>query len=192
MVHSSTSEGDGESSAQRLLSLMTVAIRLTVNGVDHPLTVDPRRTLLDCLRENLGLMGAKKGCDHGQCGACTVVAGGVRINSCLSLAALHDGEEVSTIEGLGAAGALHPLQEAFLAHDALQCGFCTPGQVMSALAMLEEAGDPSWVSEDLLTPGPLSDDEIRERMGGNLCRCACYPNILAAIRDVILSRARGS
>jgi len=138
------------------------------------------------LREHLRLTGTKKGCDHGQCGACTVLVNGTRINSCLSLAVMHDGDRVTTIEGVGLPGALNPLQSAFLTEDAFQCGYCTPGQICSALGMLEEvaAGWPSQATADLTVVAPLTDDEIRERMSGNICRCSAYPQILAAIRSV--------
>ena len=161
-------------------------VQLNINGKSHSLHLDPRTSLLDALRENLGLTGSKKGCDHGQCGACTVLVGGRRINSCLSLAVMHDGEEVTTIEGLGEPGRLHPLQAAFIKHDGFQCGYCTPGQICSAAGMLRElrGGMPSHVTEDLQGQSPFSDDEIRERMSGNLCRCSAYPNIVAAIREV--------
>jgi xanthine dehydrogenase YagT iron-sulfur-binding subunit len=161
-------------------------VQLTINGQLHKLTVDTRTSLLDALRENLRLTGSKKGCDHGQCGACTVLVDGRRINSCLSLAVMHEGQEVTTIEGLGQPGQLHPLQRAFLAHDGFQCGYCTPGQICSGLAMLDELrrGMPSHVTADLRQPPALSDEEIRERMSGNLCRCSAYPNIVAAIREV--------
>jgi len=164
----------------------TLPVRLTVNGIPRDLRLDPRVTLLDALREHLHLSGTKKGCDHGQCGACTVLIAGRRINSCLTLAVMHDGEAVTTIEGLGSPDALHPLQAAFIEHDGFQCGYCTAGQITSALAMLEEiaAGAPSHVSADLLGAMTASEAEIRERMSGNLCRCAAYPNIVAAIRDV--------
>ncbi|HEY8050753.1 MAG TPA: 2Fe-2S iron-sulfur cluster-binding protein [Ramlibacter sp.] len=160
-------------------------VQLDVNGRTHSLSLDPRTSLLDALREQLGLTGTKKGCDHGQCGACTVLVDGKRINSCLSLAVMHDGDKVTTIEGLASGSALHPMQRAFLEHDGLQCGYCTPGQVCSAIAMLEEvrAGMPSHVTEDLEHP-QLSPEEIRERMSGNVCRCSCYPNIVAAIEEV--------
>ena len=141
---------------------------------------------LDALREHLGLTGSKKGCDHGQCGACTVLVNGVRINSCLSILAMHDGDQVTTIEGLGQPGALHPVQQAFLENDALQCGYCTPGQICSTVGMLQEAAD-GWASRetaDLTAPTALTDAEIRERMSGNICRCSAYPQILAAIRDL--------
>src|SRR5262245_55355299 len=155
---------------------------LTINGQPYALPADPRVTLLDFLREHLRLTGTKKGCDHGQCGACTVLVNGRRIDACLSLAAAHEGDEVVTIEGLAQGDALHPLQAAFIAHDALQCGYCTPGQICSAVAMLNEAraGAPSAMTGDVraLSPVELTDDEIRERMSGNLCRCGAYPNIV--------------
>jgi xanthine dehydrogenase YagT iron-sulfur-binding subunit len=154
--------------------------------------VDLRTTLLDLLREHLGLAGTKKGCDHGQCGACTVLVGGRRINSCLSLAIMHEGEEVTTIEGIGLPGNLSPLQQAFLTRDAFQCGYCTPGQICSAMGMLAEAarGEPSQATEDLAAEAiDLTDEEIRERMSGNICRCSAYPQILDAIRDVIAAGA---
>jgi xanthine dehydrogenase YagT iron-sulfur-binding subunit len=161
-------------------------VQLNINGKNHSLRLDPRTSLLDALREHLGLTGSKKGCDHGQCGACTVLVGGRRINSCLSLAVMHEGEEVTTIEGLGEPGKLHPLQAAFIKHDGFQCGYCTPGQICSAAGMLRElrAGTPSHVTGDLQAGPPFSDEEIRERMSGNLCRCSAYPNIVAAIREV--------
>lgn len=148
----------------------TVDVRLTINGRESRLLLDPRVTLLDALRERLGLTGSKKGCDHGQCGACTVLVNGRRINSCLSLAVSHEGDEITTIEGLAKGDELHPVQASFIEHDGFQCGYCTPGQICSAVALLQEghAG---------------SDDEIREWMSGNLCRCGAYTNILAAIRD---------
>jgi xanthine dehydrogenase YagT iron-sulfur-binding subunit len=164
----------------------TVEVRFSVNGLGRVLSLDTRTTLLDALREHLQLTGTKKGCDHGQCGACTVLVNGTRINACLTLAVMHDGDEVTTIEGIGEPGRLHALQAAFLARDAFQCGYCTPGQICSALGMLAEAraGMPSHATSDLSAPLVLTDAEIRERMSGNLCRCAAYPNILAAIRDV--------
>jgi xanthine dehydrogenase YagT iron-sulfur-binding subunit len=160
-----------------------LAVALTVNGQPHELTLDPRTTLLDALREHLGLTGSKKGCDHGQCGACTVLVGGRRVNACLSLAVMHDGEAITTIEGLASGEQLHPMQAAFVRHDGLQCGYCTPGQICSAVAMLDEArsGMPSHVTADLQQPVQLTREEIRERMSGNLCRCSCYPNIVDAI-----------
>ena len=159
---------------------------ITVNGQARTLDVDSRTTLLDALREHLGLIGSKKGCDHGQCGACTVLVNGARINSCLSLLAMHDGDQVTTIEGLGTAENLHPVQQAFLENDAFQCGYCTPGQICSAVGMLQEAADgwPSQVMEDVAAIVDLSEAEIRERMSGNICRCSAYPQIVAAIRSV--------
>jgi xanthine dehydrogenase YagT iron-sulfur-binding subunit len=162
-------------------------ITLTINGQPRELELDPRTSLLDALREHLHLTGTKKGCDHGQCGACTVLIGGRRVNSCLTLAVMHDHDDVVTIEGLSASGDLHPLQAAFIERDAFQCGYCTPGQICSALGMLAEvkAGWPSHVTADVSVERiALSDAEIRERMSGNICRCAAYPNIVAAIRDV--------
>lgn len=158
---------------------------LTINGESHALDADERTTLLDALRQHLALTGTKKGCDHGQCGACTVLVNGRRINSCLTLACMHDGDEIVTIEGIGAATDLSVMQQAFITEDSFQCGYCTPGQICSATAMLEEvkAGWPSHVSDALEGEQALSDEEISERMSGNLCRCACYPNIVAAIRS---------
>src|SRR5437667_7580581 len=161
-------------------------LTLVVNGTAYRLRLDHRTTLLDALREHLGLTGTKKGCDHGQCGACTVLVGGRRVNSCLLLAVMAQGSEITTIEGLAAPdGELHPLQAAFVEHDALQCGYCTPGQICSAAAMLGEAaaGWPSVASASLTGPVTLDAAEIRERMSGNLCRCGAYVNILAAITD---------
>ena len=159
---------------------------ITVNGEPRTLDVDTRATLLDTLRETLRLTGTKKGCDHGQCGACTVLVNGVRINSCLSLAVMHDGDAVTTIEGIGAPGNLAPIQQAFLAEDAFQCGYCTPGQICSALGMLAEVAEnwPSQETADLTGPIRLTDDELRERMSGNICRCSAYPQIIAAIRSI--------
>lgn len=159
---------------------------ITINGAEYPLPADPRTSLLDFVRREAGLTGTKKGCDHGQCGACTVLVGGVRINSCLSLAITHEGDEVTTIEGLGTLAAPGAMQAAFLARDGFQCGYCTPGQICSATAMLQEiaAGWPSDTTRDLDAAPTLTDEEIRERMSGNLCRCGAYPNIVAAIRDV--------
>jgi xanthine dehydrogenase YagT iron-sulfur-binding subunit len=159
---------------------------LTINGRSYPLNADPRTTLLDALRNHLRLTGTKKGCDHGQCGACTVLVNGRRINACLTLACMHDGDDITTIEGLGEPGLLSDLQQAFITHDGFQCGYCTPGQVCSATAMLEEvkAGWPSHVSADLEAAPTLSIEEISERMSGNLCRCSCYPNIVDAIVSI--------
>jgi xanthine dehydrogenase YagT iron-sulfur-binding subunit len=166
-------------------------VTLRVNGESRALTLDPRVTLLDALREHLHLTGSKKGCDQGQCGACTVIVNGRRINSCLSLAVMHEGDAITTIEGLGAPDNLHPMQKAFIDHDGFQCGYCTPGQIMSSLAVLEEirAGIPSHVTGDIAAAPLLSDEEIRERMSGNLCRCSAYPNIIAAIREVAGGKA---
>ncbi len=163
-----------------------MAVTLSINDQQYQLMLDPRTTLLDTLREHLDLTGSKKGCDHGQCGACTVLLNGRRINACLTLAVMHDGDSITTIEGLGQPDHLHPMQAAFLHHDGYQCGYCTPGQICSATGMLAEvkAGAPSVVTEDLTSRPDLTDAEIRERMSGNICRCAAYPNILAAIRDV--------
>lgn len=164
----------------------TAKVALTVNGMRRELELDTRTTLLDALREHLHLTGTKKGCDHGQCGACTVIAGGRRINSCLTLAVMHEGDTVTTIEGLGTPGNMHPMQAAFVKHDGFQCGYCTPGQVCSAVAMLGEikAGIPSHVSVDLMAAAQVSRDEVRERMSGNICRCAAYSNIVEAITEV--------
>ena len=163
----------------------TIKVTLKVNGKSRQLDLDPRTTLLDAAREHLHLTGSKKGCDHGQCGACTMIVAGRRINSCLSLAVMHDGDEITTIEGVGTPESLHPMQAAFVRHDGFQCGYCTPGQIMSSIAMLEEikAGIPSHVTGDLERVA-YTDNEVRERMSGNICRCAAYPNIVAAIRDV--------
>ncbi len=163
-----------------------VEVTLTINGKSHQLRIDPRTTLLDALREHLALTGSKKGCDHGQCGACTVLLDGRRINSCLTLAVMHDGQSVTTIEGLAEGDKLHPLQAAFVEHDGFQCGYCTCGQIMSAVGMIEESrqGMPSHVTGDLTAPVKLDEQEIRERMSGNICRCGAYPNIVAAIHQV--------
>jgi xanthine dehydrogenase YagT iron-sulfur-binding subunit len=161
-------------------------VSLTVNGQSHDLEIDTRTTLLDALREHLHLTGSKKGCDHGQCGACTVIIDGRRVNSCLTLAIMNEGMEITTIEGLGTPENLHPMQEAFIRHDGYQCGYCTPGQICSGVAVLGEikAGIPSHVTSDLTQPIALSDAEIRERMSGNICRCGAYSNIVDAITEV--------
>jgi xanthine dehydrogenase YagT iron-sulfur-binding subunit len=163
-----------------------VNIRLRVNGADHQLTIDPRTTLLDALRERLHLTGSKKGCDQGQCGACTVIVDGRRITSCLTLAVMQEGHDITTIEGLGTPGNLHPMQAAFVKHDGYQCGFCTPGQICSAVAMLDEvkAGIPSHATADLTRRPQPTAAELRERMSGNICRCGAYSNIQAAIAEV--------
>ena len=161
-------------------------VQLVINGSARRFSVDTRTTLLDLLREHAGLTGTKKGCDHGQCGSCTVLLEGRRVNACLSLAVMHDGERVTTIEGLAQGDTLHPMQAAFVAHDGFQCGYCTCGQIVSAVGMLEEskAGMPSAVTSDLGAHAALNAAEIRERMSGNICRCSAYPNIVAAISEV--------
>ncbi|WP_084396496.1 aldehyde dehydrogenase iron-sulfur subunit PaoA [Henriciella aquimarina] len=162
------------------------AVTMTVNGETKTLELDHRTTLLDALREHLKLTGTKKGCDHGQCGACTVSVNGTRVNSCLSLAVMHEGDEVTTIEGLGTPDNLDPMQQAFVDHDGFQCGYCTPGQICSAKAVIDEirAGVPSHVTSDLTSPIEMSGPEIRERMSGNICRCGAYSNIVEAITEV--------
>ena len=169
------------------LEITKLSIALKVNGLPLNLELDPRTSLLDALREHLHLTGTKKGCDHGQCGACTVLINGRRINSCLTLAVMHEGDEIVTIEGLGSPQSLHPLQAAFIERDGFQCGYCTSGQICSAVGMLSEvkAGWPSHATANVASAQiELTPAEIRERMSGNICRCAAYPNILAAIRDV--------
>jgi xanthine dehydrogenase YagT iron-sulfur-binding subunit len=170
-----------------------VKVAFEVNGHKRSLTLDTRTTLLDALREHLKLTGTKKGCDHGQCGACTVIVDGRRINSCLTLAVMHDGDKVTTIEGLGTPDKLHPLQAAFVKHDGYQCGYCTPGQICSAKAMLDEinAGVPSHVTQDITQNPKLTEAELRERMSGNICRCGAYSNILEAIGDVAGGLSKG-
>ena len=162
------------------------SVSFEVNGQRRQLELDTRTTLLDALREHLQLTGTKKGCDHGQCGACTVIVDGRRINSCLTLAVMHQGARVTTIEGLGTPAHLHPLQAAFVKHDGYQCGYCTPGQICSAVAMLEEvrAGIPSHATAELGGPVQLTEAELRERMSGNICRCGAYSNIVEAINEV--------
>jgi xanthine dehydrogenase YagT iron-sulfur-binding subunit len=163
-----------------------VSVSFTVNSQKRNLRIDPRTTLLDALREHLALTGTKKGCDHGQCGACTSIVDGRRINTCLSLAVMHEGSDIVTIEGLATAQGLHPMQAAFIEHDGFQCGYCTSGQILSAVCVLDElsAGFPSAVTVDLDAAPEGSAAEVRERMSGNICRCAAYPNIIAAILDV--------
>ena len=164
---------------------------LTVNGQQHSLELDTRTTLLDALREHLRLTGSKKGCDHGQCGACTVMVDGRRVLSCLTLAVMHEGDEVTTIEGLGQPDNLHPMQAAFVKHDGYQCGYCTPGQICSAVAVLDEikAGIPSHVSADLTKRPRATGAELRERLSGNICRCGAYSNILDAVTEVAGAQA---
>ncbi|MEF7614471.1 aldehyde dehydrogenase iron-sulfur subunit PaoA [Aquincola sp. MAHUQ-54] len=166
-------------------------VSLKVNGRSHTLALDNRTTLLDALREHLHLTGTKKGCDHGQCGACTAIVDGRRINTCLTLAVMHEGASVTTIEGLGTPRSLHPMQRAFVRHDGYQCGYCTPGQVCSAVAVLDEvrSGIPSHVTADLTARPLLSAEELRERMSGNICRCGAYSNIVDAMMDVAGSKA---
>src|SRR6266436_8307547 len=168
-------------------STMDLEITLRVNGATYQLSVDTRTTLLDALRERLGLTGPKKGCDHGQCGACTILLDGRRVNSCLALAVAHQDAQLVTIEGLAGGENVHPLQRSFITHDAFQCGYCTPGQICSAVGMLREAsaGWPSHATVDVsVEHAALTPPEIRERMSGNICRCAAYPNIVAAIQEV--------
>jgi xanthine dehydrogenase YagT iron-sulfur-binding subunit len=168
---------------------MDARITLRVDGAERQLTLDTRTTLLDALRDRLGVISPKKGCDHGQCGSCTVLLDGRRATTCLALAVAHDGATVTTAQGLADGRLLHPMQRAFIEHDGFQCGYCTPGQICSAVGMLDEvrAGHPSHVTRDLCGPIALSDDEIRERMSGNLCRCGAYVNIVAAIRAAAAS-----
>ena len=166
-------------------------LTLRINGRDHQLQVEPRVSLLDALRETLHLTGTKKGCDRGQCGACTVLVDGQRINSCLTLAVMHDGREITTVEGLAQGDEPHPVQQAFMDHDSFQCGYCTPGQICSAVSVLDEIrrGLPSHVTADLNQKPLLSIDEIRERMSGNICRCGAYSNIVEAISEVAGGKA---
>jgi xanthine dehydrogenase YagT iron-sulfur-binding subunit len=166
-------------------------LAFTVNGTARRLAIDTRTTLLDALREQLHLTGSKKGCDHGQCGACTVIVGGRRVTSCLTLAVMHEGDSITTIEGLGTPDNMHPMQAAFVKHDGYQCGYCTPGQICSAVAVLDEikAGIPSHVSADLTAQPQLNAVELRERMSGNICRCGAYSNIIDAISEVAGSPA---
>jgi xanthine dehydrogenase YagT iron-sulfur-binding subunit len=172
-------------------SAATMPVSMTVNGKRRDLQLDTRTTLLDTLREHLHLTGTKKGCDHGQCGACTVIVNGQRINSCLSLAVQHQGDKVTTIEGLGTPGDLHAMQAAFVKHDGFQCGYCTPGQICSAVAVLDEikAGIPSHVQADITASPQATNVEMRERMSGNICRCGAYSNIAEAMAEVAGSRA---
>ncbi|UAJ08748.1 aldehyde dehydrogenase iron-sulfur subunit PaoA [Polymorphobacter megasporae] len=168
-----------------------MGVSFVVNGTRRDLTLDTRTTLLDALREHLQLTGTKKGCDHGQCGACTVIVDGKRINSCLSLAVMHEGDNITTIEGLGTPEHLHPMQASFIKHDGYQCGYCTPGQICSAVSVLAEiaAGVPSHVTGSLTEKPAVTNDEMRERMSGNICRCGAYSNILEAMTEVAGARA---
>ncbi|MBW9117381.1 aldehyde dehydrogenase iron-sulfur subunit [Rhizobium cauense] len=177
--------GAAAQSARKEMEFKT-SVSFSVNGKMRDMEVDNRTTLLDALREHLHLTGTKKGCDHGQCGACTVMVDGRRINSCLTLAVMHEGGDITTIEGLGQPGDLHPMQAAFVKHDGFQCGYCTPGQICSSLAVLEEikSNIPSHVTTDLSAQAELNKSEIRERMSGNICRCGAYSNILDAISEV--------
>jgi xanthine dehydrogenase YagT iron-sulfur-binding subunit len=177
--------------AQAAIAPVSAKVSFQVNGEVRKLELDTRTTLLDALRENLHLTGTKKGCDHGQCGACTVIVDGRRINSCLTLAVMHEGAKVTTIEGLGTPGKLHPMQAAFVKHDGYQCGYCTPGQICSAVSALDEIkqGIPSHVSPDLTARPLLNATELRERMSGNICRCGAYSNIIDAISEVAGSAA---
>jgi xanthine dehydrogenase YagT iron-sulfur-binding subunit len=183
-----------EFAADRAAAFENMTVRLNINGAEKAVQIEPRVTLLDALRERLGMTGSKKGCDHGQCGACTVLVNGRRTLSCLTLAAQVEGEKITTIEGIANGETLHPMQAAFVKHDGFQCGYCTPGQICSAIAVLEEAkrGEASYVTTNLRTNArnvQLSDDEIRERMSGNICRCGAYPNIVAAIKEIHTGRA---
>ena len=175
-----------DEAAAQTASLNIERVNLTINGRPYAIDLDPRTTLLDVLREHLALTGSKKGCDQGQCGACTIILNGQRINSCLALAVMHDGDEITTIEGLAEEGVLDPMQAAFVRHDGLQCGYCTPAQICSSVALISEHRDgwPSYVTADVATAPALTNAEIAERMSGNICRCSAYPNIVAAIREV--------
>jgi xanthine dehydrogenase YagT iron-sulfur-binding subunit len=183
--------GVGTASAQPMPSApSSVNVSFQVNGVPRSLNLDPRTSLLDAFREHLHLTGSKKGCDQGQCGACTVIVDGRRVLSCLTLAVMHNGHSVTTIEGLGTPDRLHPMQASFVKHDGYQCGYCTPGQICSAVAVLEEikAGIPSHVTADLASPAQVTASELRERMSGNICRCGAYSNIVDAISEVAGSK----
>jgi xanthine dehydrogenase YagT iron-sulfur-binding subunit len=182
-------KAQGAGSASPAPSVASVGFE--VNGSPVALEVDTRTTLLDALRDHLHLTGTKKGCDHGQCGACTVLVNGERINACLSLAVMHAGDAVTTIEGLGTPEAMHPMQAAFVKHDGYQCGYCTPGQICSAVAVLNEirAGVPSHVQDDITERPRVSGDELRERMSGNICRCGAYSNIAEAMAEVAGTRS---
>lgn len=181
-----TPAGAARSVSAQLETPVMMPLQFKVNGKQRELSIDPRTTLLDALREHLHLTGTKKGCDHGQCGACTVIAGGLRINSCLSLAVMHQGDRITTIEGFGTPGKLHPMQAAFVKHDGFQCGYCTPGQICSAIGVLDEIkrGIPSHVSVSLTDRPVATNVEMRERMSGNICRCGAYSNIVEAMAEI--------
>ena len=185
-AHAAATAASGTATSSSTAPAPTAQVSMTVNGQVKTMTLDTRTSLLDTLREHLHLTGTKKGCDHGQCGACTVIVDGRRINSCLTLAVMHEGAEVTTIEGLGTPQAMHPMQTAFVKHDGYQCGYCTPGQICSAVAVLDEIkqGIPSHVSADLNAKPEVTPEELRERMSGNICRCGAYSNIVDAITDV--------
>jgi xanthine dehydrogenase YagT iron-sulfur-binding subunit len=189
IAHAQAPAVPAQAAAAQAVSMSKVSFN--VNGKPRDLALDTRTTLLDALREHLHLTGTKKGCDHGQCGACTVIVDGERINSCLTLAVMHDGDKITTIEGLGTPDNLHPMQAAFIKHDGYQCGYCTPGQICSAVAVLGEirAGVPSHVSADLTARPQITNAEMRERMSGNICRCGAYSNILEAMTEVAGARA---
>ncbi len=182
----STIVSETADAAPPMKAVPTYKVAMTVNGKPHRLTLDPRTTLLDALREHLHLTGTKKGCDHGQCGACTVIVNGERINACLSLAVQHEGDVVTTIEGLGTPERMHPMQAAFVKHDGYQCGYCTPGQICSAVSVLEEIkrGIPSRAQADLMAAPQPTGVELRERMSGNICRCGAYSNIADAMAEI--------
>ena len=183
---SGAAQGTTEPPRPQAGSVPSSRVSLEVNGTAHQLELDNRTSLLDALREHLHLNGTKKGCDHGQCGACTVLVNGERINSCLTLAVMHEGQKVTTVEGLGTPTKMHPMQTAFVKHDGYQCGYCTPGQICSAVGTLDEIrrGVPSHVTADLSARPLLSVDELRERMSGNICRCGAYSNIIDAVAEV--------
>jgi xanthine dehydrogenase YagT iron-sulfur-binding subunit len=191
MVSAETVPQDPGARPARTDAPVLAAVTFTVNGERRTLELDTRTSLLDAAREHLHLTGSKKGCDHGQCGACTMIVDGRRINACLTLAIMHQGAEIVTVEGLGQPDSLHPMQAAFVKHDGYQCGYCTPGQICSGVAVLEEirAGIPSHVTADLGAAPEVTETEIRERMSGNLCRCGAYSNIVEAITEVAGSRA---
>ncbi|KQS53004.1 MULTISPECIES: aldehyde dehydrogenase iron-sulfur subunit PaoA [Methylobacterium] len=191
MVSAETVPQDPGARPARTDAPVLAAVTFTVNGERRTLELDTRTSLLDAAREHLHLTGSKKGCDHGQCGACTMIVDGRRINACLTLAIMHQGAEIVTVEGLGQPDSLHPMQAAFVKHDGYQCGYCTPGQICSGVAVLEEirAGIPSHVTADLGAAPQVTETEIRERMSGNLCRCGAYSNIVEAITEVAGSRA---